>query len=321
MKRKILISVLLVALIGLPLWAAGRQQGAGGNIKVSYIAMDSMDQHWLIIKTAAEARAKELGNVTVTFNAPAGKVDPSVQLQMVEDAITQRADIIMLAPLHADALVPAIERAYDAGIKIIFVDTKANTEKYHCFLGTDNAAAARLDAEEMGKALNGQGKVAIINAQAGAFTTMTRENAFKEEITRRYPGITIAGTQYSDGDRTKALNIATDFITANPDLAGIYGCNDGSTVGGANGLEQSGKANSIQFIGWDWSEDHKALIKRGVLRVTLVQSPWDMGYRGLQAGIDALQGKTIDRFVDTGVTIVTPANVDSIDPLTLKPQK
>jgi hypothetical protein len=46
-----------------------------------------------------------------------------------------------------------------------------------------------------------------------------------------------------------------------------------------------------------------------------------MGYRGLQAGIDALQGKTIDRFVDTGVTIVTPTNVDSIDTFTLKPQK
>jgi hypothetical protein len=44
-----------------------------------------------------------------------------------------------------------------------------------------------------------------------------------------------------------------------------------------------------------------------------------MGYRGIQAGIDALQGKTLDRFIDTGVTVVTPANVDSIDPLTLTP--
>jgi ribose transport system substrate-binding protein len=311
--------MLLITLISvLPVWSNGRQEADGGNIKVCFIAMDSIDPHWQVIKLAAETRAKGLGNITVVFNAPPGKVDPSVQLQMVEDAITQKADIIMLAPLHADALVPVIEKAYRAGIKIIFVDTKANTEEYDCFLGTDNAAAARIDAQKMGEALNGTGKIAIVNAQAGAFTTMTRENAFKDEIAKKYPGITIVGTQYSDGDRAKALNIATDFITANPDLAGIYGCNDGATVGAANGLEQSGKADKIQFIGWDWSADHKALIERGVLKVTLVQSPWNMGYNGLQAGIDALQGKKIERYVDTGVLVVTKENVNAVDPKTLR---
>jgi ribose transport system substrate-binding protein len=322
MKRILLIAVLITAIVGvLPIFAAGGQQAKSGNINVAYIAMDSMDQHWQIIRRAAEEKAKELGNVTLTFNAPAGKNDAAVQLQMVEDAINKKADVLMLAPLDADSLVPTIERAYDAGIKIIFVDTKANTEKYHSFLGTDNAAAARLDAQELGKALGGQGKIAIVNAQAGAFTTMTRENAFKEEIAKSFPGITIVGTQYSDGDRTKALNIATDFMTANPDLKGFYGCNDGATVGAANGLEQAGKANSIVFIGWDWSEDHQALIRRGVLKGTLVQSPYNMGYNGLQAGIDAVQGKSIPKFVDTGVTFVNQANVDSLDPLTLRPTK
>jgi ribose transport system substrate-binding protein len=303
--------VFFVLVIGIfPVWGNGNQQ-QDKRIKVVFIAMDSMDMHWLTVKSAIEAKAAEIGNINFIFNAPPGKVDPSIQLQMVEDAITQKADILMLAPLHADALVPGIEKAHRAGIKVIMIDTKANTEEYDCFLGTDNAAAARIDANEMGKVLNGRGKIAIINAQAGAFTTLTRENAFKEEIAAKYPAITIVGTQYSDGDRTKALNIATDFITAYPDLAGIYACNDGATVGGANGLEQASKAGIIKFIGWDWS-DHKPLIERGVIQVTLVQNPWEMGYQGLQMGIDVLNGKTVPRYVDTGVRVITKENVDTV---------
>ncbi|MDR2842066.1 MAG: ABC transporter substrate-binding protein [Spirochaetaceae bacterium] len=282
-----------------------------GKIKVTLITMDSIDEHWLSVRAGAEAKAAELGNVNLTFNAPQGKVDAAEQLKMVEDAVTKKSDIIMLAPLNADALVPGVEKAHKAGIKVIFIDTSANTEDYDAYYSTDNGAAARLAADELGKLLNGKGKIAIINAQAGAATTMLRENDFVDQIKTNFPGITIVGTQYSDGDKTKALNIATDFMTANPDLAGFYGCNEGSTVGGANAVKQKGKSGVIKFVGFDWSEETKSLIKDGTLQATMRQNPYKMGYEGLQAGVDAFNGKPVERKVDTGVTVVTIDNVDS----------
>jgi ribose transport system substrate-binding protein len=183
MKKILLIMVCIIAVIGvLPVWARGAQAG-GGNIQVALITMDSVDEHWIKLRTGAEDKAKELGNITVTFSAPqVGKVDAAAQLQLVEDAITRKVDILMLAPLHADALVPGIEKAKAAGIKVILVDSGANTEQYDAFLFTDNGAAARLAADELAKAVGEKGKVAIINAQAGAGTTMTRENDFKDQI-------------------------------------------------------------------------------------------------------------------------------------------
>ncbi|MDR2052506.1 MAG: ABC transporter substrate-binding protein [Treponema sp.] len=310
-KRILLIAVLITALIGvLPVWARGGADD--GKIKAVLITMDSVDEHWLKVKAGAEAKAAELGNINLIYNAPPGKVDNAVQLQMVEDAITQKAQILMIAPMHAEALVPGIEKAHKAGIKVILIDTAANTQEWDAFLATDNGQAARTAANELGKALNGQGKVAIVNAQAGAGTTMTRENDFKDEIAKKYPGITIVGTQYSDGDKTKALNITTDFMTANPDLAGVYGTNEGSTVGAGNAIEQAGKAGQIKFVGFDWSADTKALIERGVLLATMVQNPYEMGYQGLQAGVDLLAGKQVQRNVDTGVTVAGKANLNSI---------
>jgi ribose transport system substrate-binding protein len=314
MKRKVLLAVaFLIALAGvLPVWAGGKKEAADGKIKVIFIAMDSIDEHWLKVKAGTEDKAAELGNVTLTFNAPPGKVDASVQLQMVEDAITQRVDAILLAPLNRDALVPGVEKAKTAGIKVIIIDSAVSTSNYDAFFSTDNGAAARLAADELAKLINGQGKIAIVNAQAGSGTTMTRENDFKDQIAKNYPGITIVGTQYSDGDKTRALNIATDFMTANPDLAGFYATNEGSTVGAGNAIDQAGKAGVIKFVGFDWSADTKALVDSGVLQASMVQNPYQMGYLGVQAAVDLVSGKSVTRDVDTGVTVATRDNANSI---------
>jgi ribose transport system substrate-binding protein len=314
MKRKILlVAVLLTALICvLPVWARGRGQDSDGKIKVIFIAMDSIDEHWLKVKAGTEDKAAELGNVALTFNAPPGKVDASVQLQMVEDAITQQVDAILLAPLHRDALVPGVERAKAAGIKVIIIDSAVSTSNYDAFFSTDNGAAARLAADELAKRINGQGKIAIVNAQAGSGTTMTRENDFQDQIAKNYPNNTVVGTQYSDGDKTRALNIATDFMTANPDLAGFYATNEGSTVGTGNAIAQAGKTGVIKFVGFDWSADTKALVDSGVLQASMVQNPYQMGYLGVQAAVDLVSGKTVAKDVDTGVTVATQANANSI---------
>jgi ribose transport system substrate-binding protein len=308
--RKVIFLTTAVLALASVFGFTGCQKKDDGKIKVTLITMDSIDEHWLSVRAGAEKKAEELGTVNLTFNAPQGKVDAAEQLKMVEDAITKKSNIIMLAPLNADALVPGVEKAHKAGIKIIFIDTSANTEDYDAYYSTDNGAAARLAADELGNLLNGSGKIAIINAQAGAATTLLRENDFKDQINTKFPGITIVGTQYSDGDKTKALNIATDFMTANPDLAGFYGCNEGSTVGGANAVEQKGKTGVIKFVGFDWSADTKGLIERGVLQATMKQNPYLMGYEGLQAGVDAYNGKPVQRKVDTGVTVVTIENVN-----------
>ena len=310
MKKVVLMTLCIFLLAGM-VWAKGTQEKSG--IHIALITMDSVDEHWLKLNNGAQDKARELGGVTVTFSAPqVGKVDAAAQLQLIEDAITRKVDAVMLAPLHAEALVPGIEKVKAAGIKMILVDSGANTEAFDAFFYTDNGAAARLAADELAKVINSKGKVAIINAQAGAGTTMTRENEFKAQMAAKYPGVTIVGTQYSDGDATRALNIATDFMTANPDLAGIYACNEGSTTGAGNGIEQAKKAGVVRFVGFDWSANTKALVERGVLDASMVQNPYQMGYLGVQAAVDLVNGKSVERLVDTGVTVANKGNAASI---------
>ncbi|MDR0539314.1 MAG: ABC transporter substrate-binding protein [Spirochaetaceae bacterium] len=310
MKKILFLCLSVIVLAGAV--SCKKKEADSGKIKAIFIAMDSVDEHWLKAKAGCEDKAKELGNVDFTFNAPQGKLDAASQLQLVEDAITRKVQILLLAPLNKDALAPGVEKAKAAGIKVIIIDSPIGTENYDAFLSTDNGAAARLAADEMAKLIGNTGKIAIINAQAGAGTAMIRENDFKAQITAKYPDITIVGTQYSDGDKTKALNIGTDFMTANPDLAGIYACNEGSTVGAGQAIEQRGKSGAITLVGWDWTGDTKALVERGVLNASMVQNPYQMGYQGIQVGADLIGGKTAQKSIDTGVTVVNKDNMNSI---------
>jgi|ASRK01.1.fsa_nt_gi ribose transport system substrate-binding protein len=282
------------------------------GVVVTLITMDSMDEHWLKVKNGAEDMATELGNVKVIFDAPQTKVDATVQSQLVENAIVNESDAILLAALDSEALKPAVDKAAEAGIPVIYIDSGVNSDNYEAFFSTDNAAAAASAAHELANMIEEKGKIAIINAQAGAGTTMMRENAFREAI-ENYPDIEIVGVQYSDGDKQKALNYATDFMTQYPDLVGFYACNEGSTVGVGNAIDQAGKADSIMVVGFDFSEDVKALIEKDAIKASMVQNPYTMGYEGVRAAIDVINGDPIiPKDIDTGVTIATKENLSEI---------
>ena len=281
---------------------------------ISLIAMDSMDEHWRKVRAGAEDAAAELGNVKLTFDTPSTKVDATiVQAQLVQNQIDSRVDAIILAAASKDALAPVVEQAKEAGIVVILIDSGVSTNSYDAFYATDNAAAARLAADEMAQRIEGRGKVAIVNAQAGAGTTMTRENEFKDHIAVHYPDIEVVDVQYSDGDKTKAFNIAIDFMAHFPDLAGIYGCNEGSTVGVGSAVEQAGKAGEVKVVGFDFSSDVKELIARGAIQATMAQNPYNMGYLGVMGAVDMLAGRGVEaRDVDTGVTVATLENLEEI---------
>lgn len=199
MKKRIVFAALCLILVimAVPVFA---QKSPFGNttIKAMFIAMDAQDQHWLKLNQGAQAAAAK-AKIFYTMQAPFSKVDTSQQISIMENAITAEYDIILVAPQLASSMVPTINKARAAGIKVIVVDSPLPAgSNYDAFIGTDNGAAARTAADTLAKAIGGKGKVAIVNAQAGAGTTMIRENEFKAQIQAKYPNIQIVGTQYSD---------------------------------------------------------------------------------------------------------------------------
>jgi ribose transport system substrate-binding protein len=281
----------------------------GAKKKIAVIVKGTEHVYWQSVKVGAEAAAKEAGVEIYFTGAPGGESDINGQVSLVENAITQKVAGIVLAASDAKALVPVTEKAIAAGIPVVVIDSGLQTDKYASFLSTDNVAASAAVGEALAKMLNGKGKVAVTNFVAGSQTAIEREKGFRDALAK-HPDIQILPTQYYNSDKQKALSITQDLLTANPDLDAIYACNEPGTVGVGRALKEKNNKKVIE-VGFDSSDDVIPLLKDGFCKATAVQMPYNMGYLGIKAIVDKLNGKDVEKKKDTGFTLVTSENMNS----------
>lgn len=312
MKKKLLSILLCAAMVAATMvgcsqttntGASATPQASDKKVKVILITMDSIDQHWVSVDKGAKKAAEELGNVEYKWMAP-DKKDDAQQIERVNNAIADGANAIMIAANGPDAVSASLEDAKAKGIKIIYVDSPAKTEGVATF-ATDNEAAGKTAGEEMLKALQAagkkDGKIGIINVNSATASTVAREKGFRAAFDGK--GYTLLQTQYGEGDATKSQDIADNYITEG--VVGIFGVNEGSTVGAGNAIKGSGKKD-IVGVGFDKSDAIFSLIKDGSLLCTMAQNPEVMGFEGMKAAVKAVKGEKIDKTnVDTGVSVLT----------------
>ena len=299
MKRK-LLATLLATTMATSLMV-GATAFAADDISVILITMDSTDQHWVSVDGGAQKAAEELG-VTYQWMAP-DKKDDAQQIERVNNAIAAGADAIMIAANGPDAVTAALKEAQAEGIKIVYVDSPANLEAEATF-STDNEAAGHTAGEEMLKALEAEGitegKIGIVNVNASTDSALKREAGFRAAF--EGTDFELLETQYGEGDAAKSQDIADNYITEG--VVGIYGTNEGSTVGVGNAIK--GNGGGIIGVGFDKSDAILSLIKDGSIVCAMAQNPDVMGYEGLKAAVAAVKGEEIpEKNVDTGVSVLS----------------
>ena len=271
------------------------------DYKIALITMDSIDQHWVTLNEGAQKAAKELG-VTVDFMAPNTK-DDAQQIECVNNAVSGGYNAIIVAANGPDAISSALKEAQSKGVKIVYVDSPANVDAEATF-STDNFAAGTTAGKTMIDALKAagveSGSIGIISVNNATASTVSRDEGFRAAF--EGTGYTLLETQFCEGDAAKAQTIAENYITEG--VVGVYGCNEGSTTGAGNAIKASGK--SIVGVGFDKSDAIMGLINDGYLLATMAQNPDVMGYEGVKAAVDALNGNSLGGAVtDTGVSVLT----------------
>jgi ribose transport system substrate-binding protein len=293
------LCAVLVLVVG---FASVSTSAAPKTFKVFLITMDQMDQYWAGIDQGCKKAVAELGNVQYKWTAPDIK-DDAKQIEMINNAVANGANAILLAANGPDAVTSALKEAQAKKVQIIYVDSPAKFPAVATF-ATNNEGAGRTAGLEMlkdlAKANVKKGKIGIISVNAATASTIAREKGFRTALAGK--GYTLLATQYCDGDAAKAKDIATNYVTQG--CVGIFGANEGSAVGTGNAIKESGQP--IVGIGFDSSDAIKSLIKDGFLKATMVQNPSVMGYEGMKKVVGVLEGKVKadGKVVDTGVSVV-----------------
>lgn len=290
--------------------AMGAAQASGGEIAV--IVKSSNSNFWQNVQKGAAASVKDLKGYTMSFQGPATESAVADQVNMVENAVNRKVAGIVLAPSDPDALIPAIKKAWEAKIPVVLIDSMisdSGKQYYQSFLATDNEAAGALCAKELIAKVGKTGKIAVMSYVAGAGSEIGRVGGFTKYI-QANSKLQIVGPFYSQSQMATALNQTTDVLTSHPDLVGIFGANEPTAVGMGRALVQAGKVGKVVAVGFDGNQDLQGFVKDGALHSIAVQGSYQMGSMGVKTVASVIEGKKVDKFVNTGVVIVNKQNID-----------
>ncbi len=234
------------------------------------------------MEKGARAAADSLG-IQLVVQAPEREIDVEKQMQIVEDLIERKVDVLLLVPSGSREIVPAIVKANAANIPVVIVDTrvdavalKSANARIATFIGSDNVDGGRIAGEFVAQKLGGKGKIAVLEGIPGHETGDSRLRGFRNAIAK-YPGLTIVASQTANWERDQAFNVAQNILQSHPDIQAIFACNDVMALGAVEAIAAAARTKDIAVVGFDAQDDARTAIQQGRMAATIAQNPREMG--------------------------------------------
>ena len=260
------------------------------------------------VKAAVEAAGYEFQLVTA-----GSETEVSTQVTQIEDLVTKGVAGIVIDPMDANAVIPAMQKAKDAGIPVVLTDSavaEGNEDLYITYIGTDNYAAAKEGAEYLTEALGNKGNVILVRGANGNSVGEARANGYKDGLG---DGITLVGEQPGDWSNDVAKQGVEHMLQANPDVAGIMTCSDVMLDGILEACSDAG-LEDVLIMSFDGSEDGFAYIREGKVLGSMAQFPDVMGSKAIEILTGVIEGTldpaTVESYIDSGTVCYTADNIE-----------
>ncbi len=305
-RAGLLATAALLAAAAIP-FAAGAQSPAASvaaePITVGF-SVPAVDDYYGIVRDSFVAAAEAKGVKYLEANGD-GAADPTQQIAKIDTMLAQGIDVLAIAP-PGDAFKPVLDKAKGLGVKVIFIDQQVpDWEGESTFVATDSPTGSQQLGDYLAPKLKAGDKVGIMIGIPGIPLLFDRYNNFK--TTLEAAGINVVMSSEADGCQLDtAVNVARNFIVANPDLAAIYSLCGPTGVAVTQVLgEQGNKALSLT---WDVPVQEINDILAGKATAAVAQFPQRLGQNAVDYALKVAAGETVPAYVDNGTEIVTIDN-------------
>ncbi|SKA75379.1 monosaccharide ABC transporter substrate-binding protein, CUT2 family [Caloramator quimbayensis] len=310
----VILTMLAVSFIGCGKKTAEQQTSnnntASNNetkpIKIAVVLKALNSDYWKIVQAGAMDAAKQLG-VEVEVLGPNAETDIAGQTSIMEDQIIKKVSALVVAPSQPSAAIATFDKAAEANIPVLLIDTNANWDKKLSFIGTGNYAGGEVGGKFIASKLQKGDKVVIIRGALGDGTHDERVNGAKKAM--EDAGLQVVAVQPANSDRNMGMSVMENLLQTYPDVKAVFCSNDEMALGAQRAIMQAGKKGIIT-VGFDGSPDALKSIKAGELTGSVAQSPYNIGKFGVEAAVKVAKGEKIDARIDTGTSMITAENVD-----------
>lgn len=280
-----------------------------GKIRVAYIARAQADSFAAWLANSIKEEAMKYPNIVVDIFD--GQANDDVENSLIENAIINKYDVIIIQPNNGEAQRPYAEKVVAAGI--ICITTNARID------GIDGASSVDADPYKQAAvnavaALNQipQGaNVVVLNGPPGNFHADERRRSWKIEFFDKRPDVRIVGEQIANWNKDEALSFMETWIQANNRIDAVISMNDNMAAGALEAVKGNSKFNNLLVYGVDGTAEACLLIKEGKMTSTCMQSAYDLSEKILDT-VNKLINKEADQ-IDTDIDnpLVNKDNVDS----------
>ena len=234
--------------------------------------------------------------------------DVQKQIEIVENLIAMKVDGFGIGSTDSKALTPLIDKAMDAGIKVVSFDTDAPDSKRLSYIGTDNFNAGKHMGEALVKQLDGKGTVLVSMGVPSQLNLKQRLDGV-EEVLKDYPDVVIIDTQSGQGDPAKTLANIEDMVKAHPDFDALIGIDAAAAPAAATVWK--GKGLQQVVIVFDDLPETLQGIRDGQITISIAQKQFLWGQLMIERLNEACDGIAIPENEDTGTIEITIDNVDT----------
>lgn len=288
--------------------SAGQTANQDYHIKVILKTLAS--EYWQYVGNGCRQAGEDLG-VTVDVLGASSETAYDEQLSMIETTLSSSdCDAMVVAPLQAETVATQIA---GTDLPIVAIDTAINSDKVLSFVGFNNEELAAMGGKAAVEAAKDKDwdkitAIGIMGVQ-GDSTSEARIAGFKQGIAEAGGEYLSAETQYADSVADKAVTCMEAIIQAHPEgVSIIVANNDDMAAGAARAAAAFPAYKDTIFVGIGGNLAGIDAILAGQETMTVAVDGYDVGYLGVQAAVDALNGKTLEKFIATDATVVTAEN-------------
>ena len=281
-----------LALLAAALLAVSSTFALAADKKVAFVPQIIGIPYFDAMEAGGKEAAAKFG-VDFIYQGPVD-TNPVDQMQIVQNLIDQGVNAVAVSVLDASSIAPVVEAARAKHIALFTSDSDAPKSGRALYVAqaTDEGLGDAI-IDEMVKRVGEDAKIGIVSGEATASNLNAWIGFMQARAKAKYPKLKLLEPQFAGGTAQRAAQIATDLMTANPDLKGLIGVASTTCPGVGQAIETAGKIGKVIGTGYCSPNTARAYLKSGSFGYSVLWDPKELGYLTVWAGEQLIDAKEI----------------------------
>jgi len=282
--------------------------------RIGFVMKTLTNPFFIEMENGARRAEKEL-NIELIVKTAAQETSIEQQIQIVEDLIAAKVDAIVIAPGDSQRLVPVLKKADDAGIKLINIDNRLDTDAMKQsglhpvpFISVDNEKAAYASAKFIADGASPGTQAAILEGIRSADNARQRMEGAKRAFTENH-AIKLVASESANWKIDEGYSVTKQVFSKHPDIKLLFAANDMMALGALKFLQET-KRGQVKVAAYDALEEAVDEVKAGRLAATVDQQAAEQGFQGVMLATRLLKGDSVPTLmlIDTRLVTASKAN-------------